>query len=290
MKKLLPVFLIIFNLLSVSAQQRNVCIYPYNSDIAEYLNKDFGIDCSYTDESISLESVLSADEKIFEYILKNSKSDFLIVLQTDNLAGFNLYKMWIYDSISGNFEKVFESLTQYDVFPHECTSALVPYLGEPIKHSIEVEVQETVKDRFASMTISSDPQGADLYINEVKVGVTPVYLEEYSIPLSLRLSLDGYSELVTRISEPKEEISFSLVPIDEKDSSNYLSARNKFYESFSNLLFSFGLKAAIPALISGNSSVFSTLNYVSDGLIGVLAGRSVYSLLKYYKGAKQVQP
>lgn len=110
------------------------------------------------------------------------------------------------------------------------------------------------------------PQGADLYLDSVWVGKTPVNAEIQTFPTAVRLSMDGWEDkefFVERDSEPL--IDINLKP-DTADRSSWVdNNRSRFYASMGAFIMSIPLTAFCYGGLEQTALAYNT-EYDTNGL------------------------
>lgn len=289
MKKAFLCSVIISICLSLYAVYDKVCIYPENSQISSYLKDYFSIETKHCSASISDENLLLGNDKILEYVCRVSGADFLIIPSSTDLGGFNLYQVRVFDKNSGKFELVYEHLTQDSQIPQDVIYALQPYLSEK---PVEIQKEKNTEIEYieyGNLPVNSDIP-SDVYIDGQYAGTTPLLLTSYRVPSIVLFKSEGYRDLIVKIDGKLDKLNVKLKTGEDIDKDLYNTSRDKFYKSFSNLLISFGIRAAVPAFANAALPVYTALNIGSYGLLGVSAADSVLNLIKYYNNAKEVSP
>lgn len=290
MKKAFLFLILIALCFSLYAFADKVCIYPQNAQLSSYIKDYFSIETKSCNVSISEENLKSANEKIMQYICKASKSDFLIIPTVSDLGGFNLYQVRVYDLNSGEFELIYEHLTQDSQLPVDVVYAVQPYLS---KNAVEIKEMEDNSEiaymEFSDLPVNSDIS-ADVYVNGQYAGTTPFVLSAYQVPSLIMFKSEGYEDLVIKLDSQLDKLEVSLKADKDDVKEQYNLSRDNFYRSFSNLLLSFGVRAAVPAFANSALPLYKALDIGSYALLGVNAADSVKNLIKYYNNAKEVSP
>ena len=147
-------------------------------------------------------------------------------------------------------------------------------LQMPVYHNIEIE---------------SFP-AAEVLIDGEFVGNTPLVIDEYSIPLTLRLQAEGYSDRVISVTEPRNKISVNLRTVSMEQIDLFKKTQNKFYWSFTRTLLLFGAMAGTRASERFTKSAQKGINYGFYGAIGLSLVDMGFKLYKYFNGIKNIVP
>lgn len=290
MKKVLLLLVFLLICLNVFSLTEKICIYPYNQEIDNYLKQYYSIDCKKASVNFLPESVLSGNQRVLEYICKNSDSELLIIPDISDLSGFNYYRVWVYDLKENSFELVYECITQKKAISKDVLTAIEPYITDkPVDYEEHEEVKEEKKEKGYNLKITSNVP-AEVFFEGKSFGQTPVTIEEYTFPSVIRLKSEGYSDCYYMVDKKTGEINITLEGSELSTKENYKTARKNFYGSFGTMLLSFGLKAALPVFLETDTKAYKIADYISDGVIGVFGVNSVIALIQYYKNAKQVSP
>ena len=142
---------------------------------------------------------------------------------------------------------------------------------------------------FENLFIESDP-AAEVLIGGVGIGSTPLLVDSYSIPTSIRLSLDGYSDAVIGLTRKRDSISVSLKPAWMADKEIFKTSKDGFYGAFARSLLIFGAKIMTRTLNNGDNTFLSVLDIAADGALTVSIVDMVGCLIDYYRQTEYISP
>ena len=142
---------------------------------------------------------------------------------------------------------------------------------------------------FGNLRIESDPV-ADVLIGGVKMGSTPLLVESYSVPTSIRLSHEGYSDAVIGLTKKRDSISISLKPAWMADEDILKKNKDDFYGSFARSLLIFGAKIVTRTLNNGENTFLSVLDIAAGGALTVSIVDMVGCLIDYYRQTEYISP
>lgn len=142
---------------------------------------------------------------------------------------------------------------------------------------------------YGNLRIESDPV-ADVLIGGVKMGSTPLVVESYSVPTSIRLSHEGYSDAVIGLTKKRDSISVSLKPAWMADEDILKKNKNDFYGAFARSLLIFGAKIVTRTLNNGDNRFLSVLDIAAGGALTVSIVDMVGCLIDYYRQTEYISP
>ena len=142
---------------------------------------------------------------------------------------------------------------------------------------------------FENLRIESDPV-AEVLIGGVKMGTTPLLVDSYSVPTSIRLSLDGYSDAVIGLTKKRDSISVSLKPAWMADEDILKKNKDDFYGAFARSLLIFGAKIVTRTLNKGDNTFLSVLDIAAGGALTVSIVDMVGCLIDYYRQTEYISP
>ena len=142
---------------------------------------------------------------------------------------------------------------------------------------------------FGNLRIESDPV-ADVLIGGVKMGSTPLLVESYSVPTSIRLSHEGYSDAVIGLTKKRDSISLSLKPAWMADEDILKKNKDDFYGAFARSLLIFGAKIVTRTLNNGDNTFLSVLDIAAGGALTVSIVDMVGCLIDYYRQTEYISP
>lgn len=142
------------------------------------------------------------------------------------------------------------------------------------------------KKHHGQMTITSFPSGASVYLDGTVAGTTPYTLTDYAIPMSLRLSADGYDDRVVAIVSERALLDVPMKPLWLTDDKVFVSAKEEFYSDFARSLIIFGVKLLAGAMDDGTSNLPACIMAAADGALVLSLGDLAGSLFNYYRQAE----
>ena len=143
--------------------------------------------------------------------------------------------------------------------------------------------------RYSGLEITSDPV-AQVTLNGLKIGQTPLTLDNYVIPSSLRLTAEGYDEKTVGILSDTRKVSVSLKPMWMSDETLLKEEKDEFYASFARSLLIFGAKIALSTFNDGKNKVLGALDGIATGVLTVSFIDLVGSLVDYYRQTEYIAP
>lgn len=143
--------------------------------------------------------------------------------------------------------------------------------------------------RYSGLEITSDPVSS-VYLNGIGIGQTPLTLDNYVIPSSLRFSADGYADKTVGILSGTKPVSVSLKPEWMTDGNLLKEEKNEFYAGFARSLLIFGAKIALRTFNDGKNKVLEALDGAATGLLAVSIVDLVGSLVDYYRQTEYIAP
>ena len=151
-------------------------------------------------------------------------------------------------------------------------------------------VNASMKDsRYSGLAITSDPE-AEVLVDGVSVGHTPLTLDNYVIPSSLRFMAPGYAAKTVGILNETKGISISLKPDWMADENLLKSAKDGFYTRFAVCLVVFGAKIAMKTLDDGNSGFLGVMDGIATAALTVSFTDLIGSLVDYYRQTVYIAP
>ena len=151
-------------------------------------------------------------------------------------------------------------------------------------------VTAAMKDtRYSGLEISSDPQ-ATVLLDGVSLGLTPLTLDSYVIPSSLRLSAEGYSDKTVGLLAPADKLDIQLKPQWMADQSLLKDAKDGFYKRFAISLMIFGAKVALRSFNDGTNKVLTALDGLATAALAVSFSDLVGWLVDYYRQTEYIAP
>ena len=142
---------------------------------------------------------------------------------------------------------------------------------------------------FSNLRIESDPV-ADVLIGGKAMGKTPLVIDSYSVPTSIRLSLEGYSDAVIGLTQKRDSISVDLKPAWMADKDLLKKNKDDFYAAFARSLLVFGAKIVTRTLNNGDNKFLSVLDIAAGGALTVSIIDMVGCLIDYYRQTEYISP
>lgn len=142
---------------------------------------------------------------------------------------------------------------------------------------------------FTGLQIESDPV-ADILIGGLPVGQTPLRVETYSVPTSVRLMHEGYSDTVIGLTGKTDSISVALKPSWMADKDILKQNKDDFYASFARSLLIFGAKVFTRSMNDGDNTFLSVLDIAASGALTVSIVDMVGHLFDYYRQTEYISP
>ena len=151
-------------------------------------------------------------------------------------------------------------------------------------------VTASMKDtRYSGLEINSEPQTTVL-LDGVSLGLTPLRLDSYVVPSSLRLSAEGYADKTVGLLQPTDRLDIQLKPQWMSDSSLLKDAKDGFYTRFAISLAIFGAKVALRSFNDGTSKVLMALDGLASAALAISFSDLVGSLVDYYRQTEYIAP
>ncbi|MCF0261635.1 MAG: hypothetical protein HUK23_01820, partial [Sphaerochaetaceae bacterium] len=148
-------------------------------------------------------------------------------------------------------------------------------LNDNLKLDCSLELNEVLP-----LNINSIPQ-SQVYLDGKLISNTPYLLKDYSLPLSIRLKAEGYSDQTIVLDDKLQDINVSLKPDWLTNTSLFSQAKDDFYASYARSLIIFGARLALGAF--GNSSTIIALKSTCSAALTLSIVDLVRSLFDYYK-------
>ena len=142
---------------------------------------------------------------------------------------------------------------------------------------------------FSGLQIDSDPV-AEVLIGGLSVGKTPLFVDTYSVPSSVRLMHEGYSDAVIGLTGKTDSISVALKPGWMADKAILKENKDDFYAAFARSLLIFGAKIVTRTLNNGDNTFLSVLDIAAGGALTVSIVDMVGHLIDYYRQTEYTAP
>ncbi len=144
-----------------------------------------------------------------------------------------------------------------------------------------------VQMHFEGLQIKSSPS-AQVIIDGKVVGETPMVLDLYSVPLTMRLVAPGYSDASISLMSRSQGIDVELKPEWMSDKGILDERKDGFYGSFARSLLIFGAKIALRAFDDGSSTLLSVLDKTADAAMAISIADLVGRLIDYYRQTEYI--
>lgn len=142
---------------------------------------------------------------------------------------------------------------------------------------------------YDAVQVDSNPK-SEVFYEGRSIGMTPLVLEGYTIPLVLRFSADGYTNRTVSLESPTEGLFVQLKPEWMDDSSLYEKARDDFYSSFAGSLMVFGLGIVVNSLGSDGGLFYEIAGIALEGVLAFSLTNLVSNLMEYYRCSEYISP
>jgi hypothetical protein len=181
-----------------------------------------------------------------------------------------------------------------DCTVHKSMVELAPFEEKEV--SVTLERNEPVRIR-----ITSEPEGATLYVNSVYSGKTPLEIDGSTEKRRATLKLDGYEEHVFTLDESTgSELAFTLQVKIEDRKARQNAVRDNFYFAFGFFLASIPVPVACnrfsqdyrqaallaqsvnPSQSAGFFTTSTIFNYAFYGGVAVSVGLFIYTMFTLY--------
>lgn len=159
-------------------------------------------------------------------------------------------------------------------------------LKENTVSTIFVQMDKVVYD---SLLIESKPS-ATISSDGNILGVTPYTLTDYTLPLMLNFSSEGYVNKTISLDEERKSISVELKPSWMNDEESYDKARTNFYNSFARSLLIFGLKIVSKSFSSNYNEFWMATDTICTGALFLSLTDLAVNLIDYYKYSEYISP
>jgi hypothetical protein len=196
--------------------------------------------------------------------------------------------------VDGKQYNVLDSHVLVPAGEHVITLSATGYVTRNIRLELAGGVTSTIAAKLSpillsDLTITSDPE-ADVLIGGVNIGKTPLTVESYSLPASIRLTREGYSDSVIGLTQKADKISVSLKPQWMADEDILKINKDDFYAAFARSLLIFGAKIVTRTLNKGDNKLLSGLDIAASGALTVSIVDMVGCLIDYYRQTEYIAP
>lgn len=230
--------------------------------------------------------LLKSDPMLLEYICRSANADLLVIPLSERVSEFNSLTICVYSPVTGNSEQVFFRLLQNsNVFTDEAAVALAPYFltQEDVQTFTTVKPQ-IIRPVLAEYSINSNVP-AEVYLNGIQSGTTPLVLNNVTIPSVVRLTAQGYADFVVNVDGKKTEVNAEMKPAWMNEGEFYSKSRNSFYRKMAVALGAFALKVGVRSLPVENVNMQNALKIGTDTLAVVSVFNLISGLFNYFMSA-----
>lgn len=213
--------------------------------------------------------------------------DMALVYLSDMVDGSEVF-------VDGEGVNVVDSYVLCEAGEHVITLQATGYFEKAVTLELTADTLTSTDASLRAMLLSglhieSDPV-ADVLIGGKKVGSTPLVVDNYSVPTSIRLSHEGYSDAVIGLTEKSNLISVSLKPAWMADKDILKEHKDGFYAAFARSLLIFGAKIVTRTLNKGDNTFLSVLDIAAGGALTVSVADMVGCLIDYYRQTEYISP
>jgi len=235
---------------------------------------------------VTAEDAIELEPTVLSYLCKQSNADLLIIPGERRMDDLYILTIDVWSEALQKTDKVFMEIRQNsELYDESSILALAPYfLDETMLSQFSIEKQPEVKESIPSFRLTSDVP-AQVWVNNLNVGITPITLENVDIPAIIRLTADGYSDSSLFLDGKSKSENVSMKPAWMDDSDFYKETRNKFYTDFALTLGAFGLRVVARSIDFKNQMFVTGADYITKGLIAAALVNLVYGLFNYYSSA-----
>lgn len=177
---------------------------------------------------------------------------------------------------------------------HTIDVQLDDYEAKHLKTELQANTVSTIfvqmnKVVYGSLEVKSVPN-ATVSSDGKMLGITPYAISDYTLPLMLNFSADGYVNKTISINEEKKSIIVELKPSWMNDEESFEKARTSFYNSFARSLLIFGLKIVSKSFSSNSSDFWMTTDTICTGALFLSLTDLAGNLIDYYKYSEYISP
>ena len=142
---------------------------------------------------------------------------------------------------------------------------------------------------FSDLLIESNPSST-VKVNGIELGKTPLLLESYSLPLTLRFENDLYMGKSVGITDNLNRIKIDLKPAWMANQDLLKKSKDSFYWAFARSILIFGSKLALGLFNDGNNKILSSMDIAISGILAVSVVDTVGCLVDYFKQTEYISP
>ena len=230
--------------------------------------------------------LLKNDLMLMQYICQSANADLLVIPLSERVSEFNSLTICVYSPVTDSCEQVFFRLLQNsDVFTDEAAVALAPYfLTDEKLQSFTTAKPQIIRQVLPEYAVYANVP-AQVFLNGLKSGTTPLVLNNVTIPSVVRLSAQGYADYVVNVDGKKNEVHAEMKPAWMNEGEFYSKSRNNFYRKMAIALGAFALKVGVRSLPVENTTLQNTLRIGTDTLAVVSVFNLISGLFNYFMSA-----
>ncbi|MBO6048597.1 MAG: hypothetical protein J6P33_02310, partial [Spirochaetales bacterium] len=142
---------------------------------------------------------------------------------------------------------------------------------------------------YSDLLIETNPSST-VKVNGLELGQTPIVLNSYSLPLTLRFEKDQYMGKTLGITENTNRIKIDLKPEWMANQDLLKKSKDRFYWAFARTILLFGSKLALGLFNDGNNKFISSMDIAFNGIITVSIVDAVGCLVDYFRQTEYISP
>lgn len=240
---------------------------------------------------------------IFEEISQStSEYSLMVVLKLSPLFSDSPVAVLTFDGlvqgssvfIDGEMVSLIDSSIVLSSGTHEIDIELIGYKTKHLTTELNANTVNTIfvqmnKIVYDSILIESTPNATVSSDGKI-LGTTPYTINDYTLPLMLNFSADGFVNKTISLNEARSNISVELKPTWMNDEESFEKARTSFYNSFSRSLLIFGLKIVSKTFSSNYNDFWVTADTICTGALFLSLTDLAGNLINYYKYSEYISP
>lgn len=255
---------------------------------------------------LALYSYSSAEKSlnlIFEEISQNaSEYSLMVLLKLSALFSDSPVSVLTFDGliqgssvyIDGELVFLIDSSIVLSSGTHTISIELIGYETKNLTTDLNANTVNTIfvqmnKIVYDSILIESKPN-ATISSDGKILGTTPYTIEDYTLPLMLNFSADGFVNKTISLNEAKTSISVELKPTWMNNEESFENARTSFYNSFARSLLIFGLKIVSKTFSSNYNDFWVAADTLCTGALFLSLTDLAGNLIDYYKYSEYISP
>ena len=235
---------------------------------------------------VTAEDAFKLDPQVLSYLCSQTNADLLIIPGEQRMDDLYILTIDVWSEALQTTDRVFMEIRQNsELYNETSVLALAPYfLDEERLAEFSIKRQQVVKENVPEFHLTSDVP-AQVWVNNINAGITPITLEHVGIPSIIRLTAEGYSDASLYVDGKSNSEKVSMKPAWMDDSDYYKETRNKFYTDFALALGAFGLRVAARSIDFKDPAFVTGADYITRGFIAAALVNLVYGLFNYYSSA-----